>query len=134
MPDLAMSADLLVSGALWSLQAAASKRQESARANEARQNFMTAPFPMCPAIRGRAPTHGRGWFEHIVRRRGCQSNSPLSIRRRLGRFSKLRTTRSPATLAVVQFPHYFSLAGYRVHPHLVMELIAYTGGFQLYLL
>src|SRR5437899_2109278 len=31
------------------------------------------------------------------------------------------------------FPHYFHLFGHPVHPHLVMEIIAYTGGFQLYL-
>jgi prolipoprotein diacylglyceryltransferase len=31
------------------------------------------------------------------------------------------------------FPHYFHLFGARVHPHALMELIAYTGGFQLYL-
>ena len=31
------------------------------------------------------------------------------------------------------FPVYFNLFGHRVHPHLVMELLAYTGGFQLYL-
>jgi phosphatidylglycerol---prolipoprotein diacylglyceryl transferase len=31
------------------------------------------------------------------------------------------------------FPHYFHLFGYSLHPHPVMELIAYTGGFQLYL-
>ncbi|HSZ54477.1 MAG TPA: prolipoprotein diacylglyceryl transferase family protein [Tepidisphaeraceae bacterium] len=30
------------------------------------------------------------------------------------------------------FPVYLSLFGHRLHPHLVMELIAYTGGFQLY--
>jgi phosphatidylglycerol:prolipoprotein diacylglycerol transferase len=33
----------------------------------------------------------------------------------------------------VSFPVYFHLLGYRIHPHLLMELIAYTGGFQLYL-
>src|SRR5437660_103800 len=42
IPDLAMSPDLLVSGDLWSLQPAASKKQERVRAREARQNFMTA--------------------------------------------------------------------------------------------
>src|SRR5579871_6308302 len=31
------------------------------------------------------------------------------------------------------FPHYFNIFGHRVHPHLVMEIIAYTGGFQFYL-
>jgi phosphatidylglycerol---prolipoprotein diacylglyceryl transferase len=31
------------------------------------------------------------------------------------------------------FPHYFHLFGFRFHPHPVMELIAYSGGFQLYL-
>ncbi|MDB5334345.1 MAG: Prolipoprotein diacylglyceryltransferase [Phycisphaerales bacterium] len=31
------------------------------------------------------------------------------------------------------FPHYFHLFGQRIHPHLLMELVAYTGGFQLYL-
>jgi prolipoprotein diacylglyceryltransferase len=30
------------------------------------------------------------------------------------------------------FPVYLNLFGHRVHPHLVMELIAYTGGFQIY--
>src|SRR5258706_11917094 len=75
-----MSPDLLVCGDLLSwLQPAASKRQESAKASEARQIFMTTPFPMCPAIRGRAPTHGRGWFEHIVGQLGCQSNSQFTI-------------------------------------------------------
>jgi prolipoprotein diacylglyceryltransferase len=32
------------------------------------------------------------------------------------------------------FPVYFHAFGYRVHPHPVMEVIAYTGGFQLYML
>jgi prolipoprotein diacylglyceryltransferase len=31
------------------------------------------------------------------------------------------------------FPHYFHLFGRTLHPHAVMELIAYAGGFQLYL-
>ncbi|HWE00975.1 MAG TPA: prolipoprotein diacylglyceryl transferase family protein [Tepidisphaeraceae bacterium] len=31
------------------------------------------------------------------------------------------------------FPHYFHLLGYRIHPHPLMEVIAYAGGFQLYL-
>ena len=31
------------------------------------------------------------------------------------------------------FPVYFPIFGQRVHPHLVMELIAYSAGFQLYL-
>ena len=31
------------------------------------------------------------------------------------------------------FPHYFHVAGLAVHPHPVMELLGYTGGFQLYL-
>ena len=31
------------------------------------------------------------------------------------------------------FPHYFHFFGHAVHPHLLMEVIAYTGGFQLYL-
>ena len=31
------------------------------------------------------------------------------------------------------FPHYFHFFGRAIHPHLLMELIAYTGGFQLYL-
>jgi len=30
------------------------------------------------------------------------------------------------------FPVYFHLGGVRVHPHPVMEVIAYSGGFQLY--
>lgn len=32
------------------------------------------------------------------------------------------------------FPVYFDLFGLRLHPHPVMEVIAYSGGFQLYLL
>src|SRR5437763_6125892 len=32
------------------------------------------------------------------------------------------------------FPVYFHVFGQRLHPHPVMEVIAYTGGFQLYLL
>lgn len=31
------------------------------------------------------------------------------------------------------FPHYFHIFGHRLHPHLVMELIGYSAGFQLYL-
>jgi phosphatidylglycerol:prolipoprotein diacylglycerol transferase len=31
------------------------------------------------------------------------------------------------------FPVYFHVLGYRLHPHPVMEIVAYTGGFQLYL-
>jgi phosphatidylglycerol:prolipoprotein diacylglycerol transferase len=31
------------------------------------------------------------------------------------------------------FPHYFHLLGRPLHPHPVMELIAYSGGFQFYL-
>src|ERR1044071_1367969 len=31
------------------------------------------------------------------------------------------------------FPVYFHLFGQRIHPHPVLELIAYAGGFQLYL-
>jgi len=31
------------------------------------------------------------------------------------------------------FPHYFHIFGLRLHPHPVMELIAYSGGFQIYL-
>lgn len=31
------------------------------------------------------------------------------------------------------FPHYFHVFGRALHPHPVMEVIAYTGGFQLYL-
>lgn len=34
----------------------------------------------------------------------------------------------------MSFPRYFHLFGHRIHPHPVMEIIAYTGGFQLYLL
>ena len=33
----------------------------------------------------------------------------------------------------MNFPRMFHLFGYTLHPHPVMELIAYTGGFQLYL-
>jgi prolipoprotein diacylglyceryltransferase len=32
------------------------------------------------------------------------------------------------------FPVYFHVFGHAIHPHPVMELIAYTGGFQFYLL
>src|SRR5947209_5774632 len=31
------------------------------------------------------------------------------------------------------FPHYFHLFGRAIHPHPVMEIVAYSGGFQLYL-
>ena len=31
------------------------------------------------------------------------------------------------------FPHYFHVFGLTLHPHPVMELIGYTGGFQMYL-
>lgn len=31
------------------------------------------------------------------------------------------------------FPVYFNLFGHRVHPHLVLELLGYAAGFQLYL-
>lgn len=31
------------------------------------------------------------------------------------------------------FPVYVTLLGHRIHPHLLLELVAYTGGFQLYL-
>jgi phosphatidylglycerol:prolipoprotein diacylglycerol transferase len=34
----------------------------------------------------------------------------------------------------MQFPYYLHLFGYALHPHAVMEVLAYTGGFQLYLL
>jgi hypothetical protein len=34
----------------------------------------------------------------------------------------------------MQFPVYFHLFGRSLHPHAVMEVLAYTGGFQLYLL
>ena len=30
------------------------------------------------------------------------------------------------------FPVYFHLLGLRLHPHPAMEILAYTGGFQLY--
>jgi prolipoprotein diacylglyceryltransferase len=33
----------------------------------------------------------------------------------------------------VIFPHYFHVFGRPLHPHPVMEVVAYTGGFQLYL-
>src|SRR4051812_12855946 len=35
--------------------------------------------------------------------------------------------------ASMTFPVYFNFFGHRVHPHPVMELIAYAAGFQLYL-
>jgi phosphatidylglycerol:prolipoprotein diacylglycerol transferase len=34
----------------------------------------------------------------------------------------------------MRFPVYFHLFGLALHPHMVMELLAYSGGFQLYLL
>jgi prolipoprotein diacylglyceryltransferase len=34
----------------------------------------------------------------------------------------------------MQFPHYFNLFGVRLHPHAVLEVIAYSAGFQFYLL
>jgi phosphatidylglycerol---prolipoprotein diacylglyceryl transferase len=39
----------------------------------------------------------------------------------------------PLTLALT-FPVYVHAFGLRIHPHMLMEVIAYTGGFQLYLL
>ncbi len=36
-------------------------------------------------------------------------------------------------VGMMTFPHYFHFFGRSVHPHLLMEIIAYTGGFQLYL-
>ena len=33
----------------------------------------------------------------------------------------------------MQFPVYFHLFGAKLHPHMVMELVAYSAGFQLYL-
>jgi len=33
----------------------------------------------------------------------------------------------------MQFPVYFHAFGHALHPHAVMEVLAYTGGFQLYL-
>lgn len=34
----------------------------------------------------------------------------------------------------MDFPVYFNLFGHRVHPHFVLEVIAYSAGFQFYLL
>lgn len=34
----------------------------------------------------------------------------------------------------MEFPHYFNLFGLRLHPHPVLEVIAYSAGFQFYLL
>ncbi len=34
----------------------------------------------------------------------------------------------------MRFPVYFHIFGYTLHPHAVLEILAYTGGFQLYLL
>src|SRR2546423_9297022 len=34
----------------------------------------------------------------------------------------------------MRFPVYFHLFGLTLHPHMVMELLAYSAGFQLYLL
>ncbi len=34
----------------------------------------------------------------------------------------------------MEFPCYFNLFSQRLHPHPVMEVIAYSGGFQFYLL
>jgi len=36
-------------------------------------------------------------------------------------------------MIVMTFPVYFHVFGLRLHPHPVMEVIAYSGGFQLYL-
>jgi prolipoprotein diacylglyceryltransferase len=33
----------------------------------------------------------------------------------------------------MQFPHYIHAPGLKIHPHLVFELVAYSAGFQLYL-
>jgi phosphatidylglycerol:prolipoprotein diacylglycerol transferase len=43
------------------------------------------------------------------------------------------TNRNFLKVHVMTFPHYFHFLGYRIHPHPLMEVIAYTGGFQLYL-
>ena len=40
---------------------------------------------------------------------------------------------APPQRPIMHFPLYLNLLGLRVHPHLLMELLAYTGGFQLYL-
>jgi phosphatidylglycerol:prolipoprotein diacylglycerol transferase len=34
----------------------------------------------------------------------------------------------------MQFPYYIHLFGFKLHPHLLFELLAYSAGFQLYLL
>lgn len=34
----------------------------------------------------------------------------------------------------MEFPVYFHVFGFRLHPHMVLELIAYSAGFQLYLI
>ena len=33
----------------------------------------------------------------------------------------------------MQFPYYIHLFGFRVHPHLLFELLAYSAGFQLFM-
>src|ERR1051325_757009 len=45
-----------------------------------------------------------------------------------------RSITSPRGVATMTFPVMFHLFGRNVHPHLVLELLAYTIGFQLFLL
>src|SRR2546421_6763952 len=39
----------------------------------------------------------------------------------------------PSVIRTVTFPYYFTLFGYAVHPHAVLELAGYTVGTQWYL-
>ena len=45
-----------------------------------------------------------------------------------------RSTARRLAFPSLEFPYHLNLFGHRVHPHLVFELLAYTIGFQLYLL
>src|SRR3954447_302808 len=49
-------------------------------------------------------------------------------------FARGNTRARRCDRAFMTFPHYFNLLGLRLHPHPVREVLAYTGGFQLYLL
>src|SRR5205823_2404651 len=46
---------------------------------------------------------------------------------------RLRVDSAARSAGPMHFPVYFHLFGLTLHPHMVMELLAYSGGFQLYL-
>src|SRR5258706_2265593 len=64
----------------------------------------------------------------------CPPFSEPDLTSHVSRFT-FHATLNPqyATRNPMIFPHYFHFFGHQLDPHPVMELIAYTGGFQLYL-